>query len=270
MSRSVARLEKALQAKLLLRNSRSIALTELGEQVLAECVRVTGAAQDVQALAARYGARPAGLLRVSAPVTFGQVWLAPRLATFVEAFPEIDLRVSLTDTPVDLVEDRVDVAVRIAAQLPQDVAARTLFPTPYVLVASPAYLDAHGLPTRPEQLARHRCVHLGYGAFDANWPLRRGRERVKVAIAPRYAISNSLALASAVEGGVGIGLIPHFAALAGLDAGRLVQVLPEWQLEGAYQRCAYLLFAAGPRTAPKVRALVDHLVRSAKAQGLPG
>ena len=263
MSRSVARLEKALQAKLLLRNSRSIALTEIGEKVLAECTRITGSARDVHAMAARYGSAPAGLLRVSAPVAFGQVWLAPRIAPFVLAHPDIDLRLSLTDRPVDLLEDRVDVAIRIAARLPADLAARTLFPTPYVLVASPAYLDAHGAPGRPEQLAGHRCIHLGYGSFDANWPLRRGRERVKVAVAPRYAISNSLALAAAVEGGAGIGLVPEFSAHAGLAAGRLVRVLADWHLEGTYQRSAHLLFAAGPRIAPKVRAFVDHLVRSA-------
>jgi len=263
MSRSVARLEKALQAKLLLRNSKSISLTELGEQVLAECTRILGSARDVHAMAARYTAAPAGLLRVSAPVAFGQVWLAPRVAGFVAAFPEIDLRLSLVDQPVDLVEDRIDVAIRIAAQLPQDLAARRLCPTPYVLVASPAYLAAQGTPGHPEQLACHRCIHLGYGAFDATWPMRNGHERISVAVSPRYAIGNSLALAAAVEGGAGIGLIPEFSAQAGLADGRLVRVLPQWQLEDTYQRSAWLLYAAGPRIAPKVRAFVDYLVGSA-------
>lgn len=259
MSRSVARLERALQAKLLIRGPRSMALTELGEQVLRECAQIRDAAANVHALASRYGSRPSGVLRVSAPVVLGQLWLAPRLAGFAAAYPDVDLQLSLGDRPIDIVTERVDVALRITAQPPQDLVARKLFDTPYVLVASPAYLAAHGVPERPEMLTRHRCIHLGYGAFDANWPLKRGDERIVVAIAPRHAIGNSLALASAAEQGAGIALLPLFSAQAGLDAGRLVRVLEAWTPTGTYERAAYLLYAAGARVPPKVKAFVDYL-----------
>ncbi|WP_431264976.1 LysR family transcriptional regulator [Roseateles chitinivorans] len=259
MSRSVARLERALQAKLLIRGPRSMALTELGEQVLRECALIRDAAGNVHALAARYGARPSGVLRVSAPVVLGQLWLAPRLASFAAAYPDVDLQLSLNDRPIDIVTERVDVALRITTKPPQDLVARKLFDTPYVLVASPAYLAAHGAPERPEMLTRHRCIHLGFGAFDANWPLRRGDEQMTVAIAPRQAIGNSLALASAAEQGAGIALLPLFSAQAGLDAGRLVRVLEAWTPAGTYERAAYLLYAAGARVPPKVKAFVEHM-----------
>lgn len=263
MSRSVARLERALQAKLLVRGPRSMALTELGEQVLRDSALIRDAATNVHALAARYGARPSGMLRVSAPVVLGQLWLAPRLASFAEAYPDVDLQLSLNDRPVDIVTERVDVALRITAQPPQDLVARKLFDTPYVLVASPAYLAAHGAPERPETLARHRCIHLGFGAFDANWPLKRGDEQRVVAIAPRHAIGNSLALATAAAHGAGIALLPLFSAQAGLDAGRLVRVLEAWTPAGTYARAAYLLYAAGARVPPKVKAFVEHMSATA-------
>ncbi|WP_331614164.1 LysR family transcriptional regulator [Roseateles sp.] len=259
MSRSVARLERALQAKLLIRGPRSMALTELGEQVLRDSALIRDAATNVHALAARYGSRPSGMLRVSAPVVLGQLWLAPRLASFAAAYPDVDLQLSLNDRPVDIVAERVDVALRITAQPPQDLVARKLFDTPYVLVASPAYLAAHGAPERPETLTRHRCIHLGFGAFDANWPLKRGEEQVVVAIAPRHAIGNSLALATAAEHGAGIALLPLFSAQVGLDAGRLARVLEAWSPAGTYERAAYLLYAAGARVPPKVKAFVEHM-----------
>jgi DNA-binding transcriptional LysR family regulator len=262
MSRSVARLEKALHSKLLVRSYRSLALTELGEQVLRECAQIRGAAITVHGLAARYGARPAGVLCVSAPVVLGQLWLASRIAGFAETCPEVEVRLELSDQPFDIVAEGIDVALRITASPPQDLAARKLFETPYVLVASPGYLRENGAPDRPEALMQHRCIHLGYGAFDAKWPLRRGAEHVEIAIAPRHAIGNSLALATAAEQGAGIALIPWFSAEAAIEGGRLVMVLPDWVPDGSYARSAYLLYAPGSRMPPKVRAFIDYLVET--------
>ena len=126
VSRSVARLEKHLGARLLHRTTRAIALTEIGEQVFAACTTIAATAQGVQSLANQFRAAPRGTLRVSAPVAFGQLWLAPRLAGFMDATPEVDLRVTLIDRPVDLIEDGVDLAIRIAYELPPGLAARKL------------------------------------------------------------------------------------------------------------------------------------------------
>lgn len=260
MSRSVARLEQGLQARLLVRGGRTLVLTELGEHVLRECALIHEAASNVQALAARYGDRPAGVLRISAPVVLGQLWLAPRLAAFGAAYPDVDLRLTLEDRACDLIAERLDLALRITDQPPLDLVARKLFETPYVLVASPAYLQAMGAPDRPEDLIQHRCLHLGFGAFDGHWPLCRGDEQVQIAVVARHAIRNSLALATAAEHGAGIALLPQFAAQAAMDAGRLQRVLPEWSLGGTYERAAYLLHLPGARLPPKLRALVDFLL----------
>jgi DNA-binding transcriptional LysR family regulator len=259
VSRSVARLEKSLGARLLVRNTRALALTEMGSHIYAECEKLLAAARTVQDLAGHYGNSAAGLLKVSAPVVFGQVWLAPRLAGFIGAFPDVDLQVVLDDRPIDLIDERVDVAVRITTAPPPGFAALRLCAAPYVLIASPGYVEAHGAPQRPEELTAHRCLHLGFGAFGPAWPFQRGDETIAVTVSGRYSIGNSLALATAVAGGAGIGLVPEFSAAQGLADGTLVRVLPEWDLGETYQRSAYLIYAAGPHVAPKIRAVLDFM-----------
>jgi len=234
-------------------------LTEMGSHIYAECEKLLAAARNVHDLAGQYGTRATGLLRISAPVAFGQVWLAPRLAGFIDAFPDVDLQVVLDDRPIDLIDERVDVAVRITQAPPPGFAALRLCAAPYVLIASPGYLKAHGAPQRPEALTGHRCLHLGYGAFGPAWPFKRGDEIIAVTVSGRYSIGNSLALAAVVAGGAGIGLIPEFSAAQGLADGTLVRVLPDWQLTETYERAAYLIYTAGPHVAPKIRALLDFL-----------
>ena len=260
VSRSVARLEKHLGARLLHRTTRAIALTEVGEQVLAACTSIAVTARGIQSLASHFQAAPRGTLRLSAPVAFGQLWLAPRLAGFMDACPEVDLRVTLIDRPVDLLDDGVDLAIRIADDLPPGVAARKLFPVRYVLVASPAYLERHGTPKAPADLTAHRCLYLGHGAFGATWSLRRGEDAATVTVASRVTLNNSIAIAEAAQTGAGIGLIPDFSARSGLDAGRLVEVLCDWRLGAPYQRDVSVLYLPGPHVPHKIRAFIDFLV----------
>lgn len=230
VSRSVARLEKHLGTRLLHRTTRAIALTEVGEQVFKECARIAGAVRDVRSLANRFHAAPQGTLRLSAPVAFGQLWLAPRLAAFMEVCPAVDLRVMLIDRPVDLIEDGVDVAVRISADWPPGMVVRKLMPVRYVLIASPSYLTRHG------------------------------GQSASVTVDSRVTLNNSIAIAAAAEAGGGIGLIPEFSARAGLDSGRLVEVLADWGFGVPYLRDASLVYMPGPHIAHKVRAFIDYLV----------
>jgi DNA-binding transcriptional LysR family regulator len=262
VSRSVARLEKSLGARLLHRTSRAIALTEVGEQVYRQCARIVSSARDAQALASSYRAEPAGVLRVSAPVVFGQVWLAPRLAGFVAAYPEVNLQVTLVDRPVDLLEDGVDLAIRIAEELPPGVAARTLCAMRYMLVASPAYLLAHGTPATPAALADHRFITLGHGTFGPSWTMHRGDEQVEVVVPSRFTANNSALIATMAEGGTGIALVPDFTARSALANGRLVQLLPDWELGSPYRRAIWLVYTPGPHLARKIRVFIDHLVAS--------
>lgn len=262
VSRHVSRLEAHLGGRLLQRTTRSLALTELGTQVYAACTRMVSTAREIHALAGSYSARPNGIIRVTAPIVFGQIWLAPKLRGFLELYPEIDVRLTLVDRTVDLIEEGVDLAIRIARELAPGLAARTLYAMRYVLVASPEYLAKHGLPATPEALSEHCCSHLGYGAFGKYWTLKHEDKLVHVEVPTRLTINNSAAILAMVEAGGGIGLVPDFTACAALETHRVQQVLPEWEFCEPYTGTVHAVYMPGPHLALKVRAFIDYLATS--------
>lgn len=260
VSRHVSRLETHLGGRLLQRTTRSLALTELGEQVHAACARMLSTAREIHALAGSYSARANGIIRVTAPIVFGQIWLAPKLPGFMDAYPEVEVRLTLVDRTVDLIEEGADIAIRIARELAPGVAARPLCEMRYVLIASPAYLAAHPAPETPEGLREHRCTHLGYAPFGDSWTLRRGDAKVSISVPSRLTINNSAAILAMVEAGGGIGLVPDFTARAALQERRVCQVLPEWELCEPYAGAVHAVYMPGRHLALKVRAFIDYLV----------
>lgn len=260
VSRHVARLEAHLGARLLHRTTRSIALTELGQQVFEACQRVVSASREVQAFAGAYSARPSGLIKISAPVVFGQLWLAPRLPAFLANNPEVDIQLTLIDRQVDLVNEGVDLAIRITQQLSPGLAARQLFRMHYVLVATPNYVQKHGTPIHPLDLQQHQCIYFGYGRFKDSWTLEKGGKSITVKIAKRLTINNSAAILAAVLADGGIGLIPDFTAKLALENGQLVQVLADWEQQEPYRGTVNIAYLPNRHLPLKVRALIDYLV----------
>lgn len=260
VSRHVSRLEAHMGGRLLHRTTRSLALTELGRQVHDGCARMLSTAREIHALAGSYSARPNGVIRVTAPVVLGQVWLAPRLPRFLALYPEVDLRLTLVDRLVDLVGEGYDLGIRIAHQLAPGLAARPLGEMRYILVAAPAYLAARGEPQQPQALAGHDCIHFGYASHGDRWSLQRGAVRHSVPVTSRLTIDNSAAILGAVECGAGIGLVTDFSARAAIDAGTVRQVLPEWELCAPYAGAVHAVYMPGPHLALKVRVLIDYLV----------
>ncbi|MDF3836349.1 LysR family transcriptional regulator [Cupriavidus basilensis] len=268
VSRHVTRLEAAIGGSLLQRTTRAFSLTELGQAVHAACARMVAAAQEVNALAGDHGGTPHGLLRVSAPVAFGQAWLAPRLPALLDRFPALELQLTLADRMVDLVEEGIDVAIRIARELAPGLAARPIRAVRYRLVASPGWLARHGTPPAPAALADHRCLYLGYGAFGERWSLRHqgDGQAVTLRIPPRATLNNSAAIVAMAQAGGGIGLVPDFSATAALASGSLVTVLDDWEILEPYVGTAFAVYTPTRHLAPKVRAFVDHLVAQAELE----
>lgn len=262
VSRHVNRLETQMGARLLQRTTRSLALTELGQQVHAASTRMLASAREVEALAGSYGSRPTGTIRVTAPVVLGQAWLAPRLPGFLARYPEVDVHLSLVERNVDLVDESIDLAIRISRALAPGLAARPLFPMRYVLVAAPSYLAARGAPATPGDLATHSCIYLGHNGLGERWTLERGGEAVSVSVAARLVIDNSSAIMAVVQAGSGIGLVPDFAAREALARGSAVPVLPGWTVGEPYSGTVYAAYIPGRHLALKIRALIDYLVEA--------
>jgi DNA-binding transcriptional LysR family regulator len=173
--------------------------------------------------------------------------------------------VSLVDRVIDVVDDGVDVALRIATALAPGLAARQLLDTSYVLVATSRYLKKAGVPTQPQQLAAHPVFYLGYAEFQNTLTLQRAGatepELVSVPLHGRLTINNSAAIMKVVEDDAGIGLIPDFTAQEGIAAKRLYRVLPQWTPAGAYQaRKVHAVYSPTRHVPQKVRAFIDFLV----------
>ncbi|MBI2381437.1 MAG: LysR family transcriptional regulator [Gammaproteobacteria bacterium] len=265
VSRQVSRLERELGARLLNRTTRSLSPTELGREVHAGARQVGEILRALRSLAGAQAGEARGLLRLSAPVVFGQAWLAPRLPGFLDRFPGIGLELSLTDRMVDLAEEGIDLALRITRQPAPGWIARPLMAVRYVLVASPAYLERRGLPERPEALTEHACLHLGYGEFGGEWSLYRGEERVAVSVCTRLRINNSAALVAAAQAGAGLALVPQFAAEAALARGELCPVLGDWRFEPPYAATVHAVWLPGKHMPLKLRAFLDHFAAEGSA-----
>lgn len=261
MSQRVAELERAAGVPLVLRTTRSVRLTEAGQQ-LADASRGAFAAID-QALAGAkdLAAAPRGLLRVTAPVALARQQLVPRLPAFLRQYPELRMELELSDRLSALAREGFDVAIRHTTTPPDTHVAWALCETGAVLVASPAYLANHGAPRKPADLATHDCLHYPRPGDTAAWRFERwrGAEAVSVPVRGPLAANNSEALRDAAIGHLGIALLPDFSAQTALASGALVPVLPGWRPVGAY---GSHLWAIRPHTAQvprSVRVLVDWL-----------
>ena len=280
VSRSVARLEAQLGARLLNRTTRSVALTELGAEVYPGCARMAQTAREVQALAGRYALTPQGRVRVSAPTVFGEVWLAPLLPGFLARWPQVQVDLTLIDRLVDLVDEGYDLALRITrpGAVAPGLVARALMDMRYVMVAAPAYLRRHGAPADPSQLAEHACIGLDFPPLEDRLEFepagQAGQARAPapepVQVRCPLRVNNSSAILATVEAGLGIGIVPDFAAAAGLRARRLKAVLPRWRLSGAYApRVVHAVYTPNRHLPAKVRVFIDHLAAAASPRSAP-
>jgi DNA-binding transcriptional LysR family regulator len=261
VSRNVARLEAHMGGRLLNRSTRAVSVTELGQAVYAGCASIAETAREVEAFAGHYASTPSGRLKVSAPVSYGQLCIAPTLSRFIAQFPEIDVQLDLTERLVDVVGESYDVAIRIVPTLPPGLVARPMASTSTLLVASRNYLAQAGTPSEPADLAFHTGVTMDRAEMTGELLLRRGTSECRVPLATRLTINNGAAVVAAVCEDMGIGLVPDYAARSALRQGALVQVLPDWKLDDPQGNLTVHAIYAPTRHLPrKVRAFIDFFV----------
>lgn len=251
VSKAVARLERALGARLLNRSTRRLSLTEPGAAFYRHCSRIVQEAALAKQVVSEHQAMPRGLLKLSAPVVFGSLHVAPALPAFLERYPEVRIDMSLSDRAVDLVQDGFDLAISITHEPPPALVARKIATAPRVLCAAPGYLE-RGEPRAPEDLASHNCLTNG----ESSWRLRGREGEVAVPIAGTLRVDDDEALWHAVRGGLGLALLPLFLVREDLHSGRLIAVLGDYP---PADEIVYALRLPGPRVAPKVQVLIDYL-----------
>lgn len=264
-SRYLAALEGWTDARLLHRTTRRLSLTSAGERVLElsrELVRVGSSLEDV----AGRGGDLRGQLRVAAATILCEELLVPLLSEFLRANPGVSIDLRASDRPVDLVEDRIDVAIRIGSGLDPAAIARKLSETASVLCASPAYRRQRGVPDRPDELAAHDCLtYTNFGSEE--WTLLRDGDQANVPVHGPFRTNDALALRRAALTGLGIAMLPRFAVEALLASGDLERVLPGWEPRVLPIHALYLSRQHLPAAA---RALIDHLVGRLQSNDVTG
>ncbi len=261
VSKAVSRLEASLGITLLHRSSRSVTVSTAGAGLLEEARAMVAAA--TAATEAAHGDRfdLAGPIRLAAPMSFGIKVLGAPLAAFMAAHPAVEIELTLSDARHDLIAEGFDLALRVASLDDSSLLARTIAPIPTSVIASPAYLDRHGTPRHPLELAGHRLA--GYGHREKARPLRfhrEGEEATIVPAGPLFTNNGDVIVPMLVAGG-GIAVLPHFIIDAELRAGRLVPILTDWSLPQAY---LHLLSPPSRLRPARVRALSDYLADTLK------
>jgi DNA-binding transcriptional LysR family regulator len=261
VSKAVTRLETSLGIALLHRSSRVVAVSTAGAGLLGEAHAMVAAATAATEAARGDRVDLAGPIRLAAPMSFGIKVLGPPLAAFLERHPAVEVEVMLSDARHDLVAEGIDLSLRIARLDDSTLLARTIAPVAASVIASPAYLEKHGTPRHPLDLAGHRLV--GYGHRERAIPLRFHREKEEATVVPAgplFANNGDIAVPWLVAGG-GIAALPDFIAEEALVSGALVRILTDWSLPQSH---LHLLSPPSRLRPARVRALSDYLVEVLK------
>ena len=261
VSRQVSALESSLQVKLLHRSTRRLSLTEAGAVFYEHCARIVKEADLAEERMTRAQAEPVGLVKVTAAPAIAIRQLVPMLAEFHQRYPKIQVNLSCSNRrTLDLGDEGYDLGIRISvgAWLDPKLVTKKLAPNRVRLCASPGYLDRHGTPRRLDDLAKHDCIVFPITAPKGRWTFRKGRRHVDVAIRGPLVIDETDGVFSALIAGLGIGIVPLYMAADALREGRLVHVLPDYELVN--ESAIYLVYLPNRTLPSRVRAFVDFVV----------
>jgi DNA-binding transcriptional LysR family regulator len=256
VSRIVTRLEERLGARLVQRTTRKLSLTEVGASFHARTSQILTDLADAEAEVQKTALQPQGVLRVTAPSVFGHLYLAPMLGELLHQFPKLSLDLLLTNRFVDLIEEGMDLAIRIGQLADSRLIARRLCTNRRVLVAAPSYIERWGTPERPEDLARHQCVLFNGFPKPGEWKLMGPGGPVSVTVAGRVATNNVETLTSAAKQGLGITVGATLSVGPALLAGELVRVLSDYDFEPT---AIFAVYTSARQLSTKIRATVDFL-----------
>lgn len=258
VSKQISRLEDRLGARLLNRSTRRLSLTEVGAAYHERCQRILADIEEAEQSALALAARPRGTLRINAPMMFGERHVAPHVPAFLRRYPEIRVAMTVTDALINLVEEGVDLVIRIGEPPDSSLIGRRLAPNRRVVCASPGYLEARGRPSSPAALSDHACLVVNVGGRPLPWRFR-GRDGgdYVVPVGGPLEGNSTAALHAAALAGIGLAMLPTTLVGSDLQSGRLVAVLQDHVDSDS---SIWALYPHNRHLSPKVRAFIDYLV----------
>ena len=254
VSRRVSDLEAFLGAQLLVRTSRKLILTEAGQAYLATARRILADLDEAERTASGEYREPRGELLVTAPIAFGRLHILPIVLDFLQAYPRVDVRLILSDNVIDLVDNHVDVAVRLGRLPDSGMVAMKVGEVRWITVASPSYLAARGAPTTPGALVDHDCIAFEDLKSSRSWTFAPGPDNGPVAIRPRLGVNTADAVIEAAASGLGVARLTSYQAAASIRAGRLVSMLRDYEPSPIP---VHLIHGGPPLLPLKLRAFLD-------------
>lgn len=254
VSRYLAELEEWAGARLLHRTTRKLSLTLAGAEMLPRCRQLLGLATDMKTAVATPEDGPQGLLRITVSTSFGQAHLAEAVSEYVQRYPAVNVEMLLLDRVVNLVEERIDLAIRVSKELDPNLIARKLSVCRSIVCASPEYLSKHGTPTQAEQLSQHNClIHSYYGSI---WQLDRDNLPANVAVKGNISANDATSLLQATLAGAGIALLPTYLVAPFIHSGELLALMPDYHPQ---EFGIYGVYASRKHMPATLRTMMDFL-----------
>ena len=253
VSKTIASLEDRLGVRLVTRSTRKLSPTEAGTAFYERAIRAIGEANEAEAAAQGAGAGLEGRLRVSAPVTFSRLHLVPKLGSFLDAHPKVQLELLMDDRVVDLVAESIDVALRMGVLTDSALKARKLAQAERLVLASPSYLARRGVPHTPADLLEHDGVIYGQSSGGQEWLFRRGTSETSVYFRTRLKLSAAEGVREAVLAGQGFAIASRWMFAPELKSGEVVSILDEWTLPVID---LWVIYPSGRLTSAKARAFI--------------
>lgn len=252
----IAGLESHFGVRLLNRTTRKLSLTDDGRSCYERALRLLGEMNELEDALQGARLKPKGILRVDIPTAIGRIYIAPALPRFAAQYPELSLRVHVTDRDLDIVDERADVVIRMGELKDSNMVARLIYQSRSICCAAPVYLARHGTPATPHELAQHTC--LGFIQPNSReivpWKFARGSETANFAPQARIAINHAESLIHAATTGAGIIQLLSSSLNPPIEIGTLVPILKDWESAGPP---VYVVYPQNRHLSPKVRAFVD-------------
>jgi len=253
VSRKITQLEERLGVRLLQRTTRTLSLTDTGSAYYNQCSRIIGDVEEANIAVTEMQSKPQGLLRITAPMLFGAEVLSDLIADFLQKNPEIQIDFVLTDQPLDLIQEGIDVAFRVGQLADSSLIARSLGSIKVITCASPAYIEKNGAPSHPNEVNDHTSVGWNpVNSWEYDTP-----EKISIDLKPKVKVNDVLSMRKMALNGLGIARLPAFLCADDIKSGRLVPVMCDWSYKSTPIQA---LYPSNRHLSVKVRTFVDYIV----------
>ena len=266
ISRQINTLEEELGVRLLQRTTRNISLTEAGQIYFERVSKILGELEEAQLAITQLQASPKGVLRLNVAIPFGERNIVPLIPGFLALYPDLKIDLALEDRSIDLVEERVDLAIRIGRLGDSSIVARKLAENQFVVCASQQYFETHGLPDTPDDLTHHNCIVNKNIPNSDTWQFRDGKSTQNISVSGNFLANTGGALYRAMLSDLGIAVLPTWFVGEDIKQGTLQVVLEDYEvnLPAMTDSAIYALYPAGEYLPPKVRVFIDYLIENLK------